>query len=321
MAFAIAFLPQNNSSHDRMEYHSTRASRALRAKIINNAIDEADLYATLLLTVLSCVHFDIPKFMIHLNGFMAILKELTRKASNDGQVSDLSKLGPLSSAFLPLARDLILETSRRLNDVNVNDLVIEFSYSSQFTIGSPTFQRRVQYNIELLGADPNNCLSFCTATWHHFTVLRRCFRHVVFQQIEERRPEFSVQILVSEIKADLQSHNIQEVVARMLALKYNPSAFILPTHSSYDLFTFNLLLYHFCSLLIIMLEANTVTQGAISIEATSLATLILPHIEDRWLGRNTYDPALVPGGFHRAVLIRVLYVLGFDYQSKTVSRS
>lgn len=297
-----------------MEHHSTRAGRALSAKIINDAMDEADLYAALLLTLLSCLYKDVPKFIVHLNGFVAILKELTRKASNHGKNRHLSRVGHLSSVFLPLARDLILEMSRRLR--NTNDLVIEFSYTSQLSIGSPTFEQRIQYHDELLGTDPHNYLSFCHAVWHHLTVLRRYFRHAVFQHIENLKLKFSVQVLVSEIKADLRSHSIQYIVVRLLSLKHDPLAFINSSDSSYDLFTFTLLLYHFCFLLIIMMEAETVSQGAISLEATSLATLMLPPIDDTWLEPNTYDPNVVPWGVRGPVLIRILCILGLTIRAE-----
>src|SRR5204862_5837288 len=123
LAWAAAFLPPDPSNYDRMEYYSTCAGRALRTKS-SETIDESDIYAASLLTILSCLYLDRQKSEIHLKGFLAIIDEFSKKLLKQEMSGQLSTVHHLSM-FMPLVRDLIIEASRCSHVPNT--LVIQFS--------------------------------------------------------------------------------------------------------------------------------------------------------------------------------------------------
>ena len=279
LACAVAFLPPNLSNYDRVEYYSTCAGRALRTKN-SDTIDESDIYAVSLLMVLSCVFLDGPKFEIHLKGFLAIMDEVSKKTWNREKASKLSTIDHLWM-FLPLVRDLIIEMSRII--YIPNSLVVHFSSACQHIIGPASFKGRAQYYQELFGVDPYQRNTFCNSVWHHCTVLRRCFREVVSAQIEGQGMNTTISRLVAEAKVDLLSSDMEAVVCRLLMTYSKSGRDSRSSVENDDAMEFALLSYAFCSLLIILLQHDTLIQGLTSPKASRLARSMLHLIEDKWL--------------------------------------
>jgi hypothetical protein len=74
VAFAAAYVPAHlyPSFAERIEEQTALASKALRKKTSTN-LDEGDLFAVCLLTLLSCIQGNAEKFRIHLGGLIAIM--------------------------------------------------------------------------------------------------------------------------------------------------------------------------------------------------------------------------------------------------------
>src|SRR5271170_3263842 len=72
--------------------------------------------------------------------------------------------------------------------------------------------------------------------------------------------------------------------------------------------TFALLLYNFCALLIILLQAETVLIGTECPDAASLATSIVQLVDDRWIEP---DISSLVGGLPTSILVTMLSIAGF----------
>lgn len=273
------------------------AGTALRKKTYKT-IDEGDLYAASLLSILSCVHFDSFKFGIHLNGTIAIMNEFSRNVTGRAPLSRFSTL------FFPLLRDLIIEMSRHVYGPSTD--IIQFLNTSRNIMGPIRFQNRAQYHSELYGIDFHRHNSFSHAIWHHCTVLRRCFREVLIQQIERGDTSISVLSLISEVESDLKSAN--------LVWKVKSSSLVDPQAGRIqDELTFTLLLYDFCIFLTILSQARTIIKGSLSPEAISLARSMLHRLESRWLDLSAVDFITAPPAqLRRFVLIRILWMVGLS---------
>lgn len=127
------------SHYDRTEFHSNLSCEALKRRTCEN-INEGDFFAACLLAYLACLRRDTVRFQIHLNGVIAIMKEFVRGTSryNHGHYT----------AFWPLARDLLLEGSRRV--ASATNPILYFCYTSRKIHGYKAFVRRVTYMRKLL---------------------------------------------------------------------------------------------------------------------------------------------------------------------------
>ena len=301
LAWATAFYPREFGSNEPLR-HSLSAGRALASKNAND-IDVFDLYAAFLLTLLSGIHQNGAIFIIHLRGVKAILSTLDR---------DTLAKPPNSlhlAIFLPLVRDLILETSRYISLLCCE--ILELLDIFRATIGPITYDQRIHYFTALLGGDSGTHFVFLQSIWHHTTALRRCFRQTVIQQqgntAAVRRSV--IQDLTADIKVDLDSINVKRAVAQLLIDKSSASHTI-----AQDEFTlpakFALLLYQFCSYLILLIEGDTV-RGALSIvDAETSASALLPLIGDDWLNRDTLLPT--PLCLRKFISLRVLWMAGLS---------
>lgn len=115
-------------------------------------------------------------------------------------------------------------------------------------------------------------------------MLRRCFRATVYAHLEGSRPSKCVDSVVSEIKIDLESRGVQEIVAQLKELRASPEAMVL-YNRNHESLMFALLLHQVCSLFIVLLNAETVIQGCASPEALPLATSVVHLIDEKW-----FDP-------------------------------
>ena len=155
LAWGAAFTPLSDQSGYPLmvvEY-SSRTFKAIRTKTVDT-IDEADLFATFLLTLLSCVYVDVSTFKTHLHGFVAVAKEIRRRTGNDESHLHLS-------TFSPLARDMILEGFRQFRpQLELKPLVIKFCQQCHQVIGPQSLIRRADYLMEFFGFDPNREYAF-----------------------------------------------------------------------------------------------------------------------------------------------------------------
>lgn len=313
LAWAAAFVASGPSAYDRVLNHSMSAGRALMNKT-PETIDEADLFAAWLLCLLSCTYSNTEQFEIHLNGFMAMMKLLKKRNWSQGEYGELSKTGYHLSILLPLSRDMITEMSRWT--AISNDLMIKFSYISHQLIGPVSSRQHAQYHNEFFGVDSLQCHAFSGSIWDHYTVLRRCFRDTLFRQIVGGKTSTFVQVLVSEINVDLLSQ--RGTVDQLYIQTQQPDQ----VPGSQDFPRFAMTLYDTCCLLILLLQAENVIEGAASPEAVVFATSILQLIEDRWLAPGSIDLLVgrSPRGLSTLILVRILCVTGLVLNSKTYPR-
>ena len=302
LAWAAAFIAPKLSFWDRMEAHSLAAIKALNSKSYSDNFDMADLYASLLLAFLSCIYRNGLLFTKHVIEAMGIM--LNSKAMHSAR--NHARL----SIFLPLARDLILEASRTL--LQSNELVLHFFDVCQKTIGPPDFDHRVEYCQELVCVSEQRCYTFYHSIWHHTTILRRCLRDTVWRQFTDTGLTPYTRSVLKGVKNDLQSANVQAVVAQLTVLKSNPAQEDGEPHIAHGEWMFALLLYHFCKLMTTLLEAETLIQGLSSVEAVSHASELLLFVDHTWLQD---DPCLpcnlgVPSNLRKAVVVRVLLLIG-----------
>ena len=273
---AFSFAP---SAYLWMEEHSASAHRALRRRN-SETIEDVDVYASLLLCVLSCLYPNSEQFTKRLEDLVTMMAMLKKKEWKKGDSGHLSNNH--LSIFLPLGRDLILELSRRVPNINIDAPLIQFSYISHYLIGPATFHQRAQYDKEFYGFDSCQYSHhlFTNGLLHHYTILRRCFRQSLLLQVEGNEISKEIHIVVSETKADLQSrefvHHLWELVQRMG--DFNTYA---------DSMQFFLVLHNFCQLIILLLEAKTLKQGVVSPNAIFSASSLLQLIKYRWLEPGT----------------------------------
>lgn len=78
LAFAATCAPSTISDDEIAMFHSSRACAALRM-LTSNSLEEADLYAALLLTLLATIKGDVAEYAVHLKEFEAVMRELKLK--------------------------------------------------------------------------------------------------------------------------------------------------------------------------------------------------------------------------------------------------
>jgi hypothetical protein len=299
LAFATAFIPPAVFDEDRLEYHSNQACKVFLTKT-PATLDESDLFAAFLLTFLACIYGDLFRFGVHLNGFLAILKEMQSRSRNDREASRLG-------IFWPLTLDLILEGSRRV--CGSNDLVIEFCFLSQQLLGPQNFIRRAKYTLELFGKEAKGDFAFLQAVWQHSAILRRCFRDTVLRQLHgETGINPLANSVVSEAKADLNSQEIMTVVFDLFTRR-SQHGHGTCNDINHNLMMFMLLLHQFCRLLIHLLESETIIQHGISAEGTLLAQGVIQLVQPEWLLPDVESNPF-PLYHARAFLPRMLWIVG-----------
>jgi hypothetical protein len=294
-----------------MQHHSICAARALKSKT-EATIELADLYAAFLLTLLSGTYEDGARYAIHLRGVKAIMAILSDTISDQRHSVHLN-------IFLPLVRDLLLETSRLIDSRCLpNHEILEVLVFFQSMIGAVSHVQRDRYFEVLFGAESRTQFTFLQAIWHHTTTLRRCFRDSLARQVDDGIGNSSVvRALVSEIKSDLQSIRVKEIVNQLVILQSLPSAETSNdfTHTSS---MYALLLHRFCWYLIIILEEESIMGSLTSIRVASSASALLPLIDDGWLVGDLVQMRMpTPMNLRRHVVVRILWMAGLVLDPKS----
>jgi hypothetical protein len=301
LAFIAAYLPSDIDYYERIVVHSELCGKELMSK--NPAtLNEADLFAAFLLTWVSCIRKDVLAFRIHLKGFSAILEELSFRNGRAGTSHQLS-------VFWPLARDLILEGSRMVDAVDgASGHIIEFCGIAGQTMGPQKFSGRARYLDLLVRADPNCHTTFSQAVWHHCGLLRRCLRYTVpIQKNGGTALTTVIQPIVTDIKADLDSLEMKNIAFQLSLMKLSQNDTVqFGRWTAY--WQFMLLLYQYDKLMIVLLEAETVEEGASSCESANIAVSILQIMKDQITSLNIFSLYLLD--FNTSLLPRILWVSG-----------
>ena len=310
LAWAAAFVrpPSDTRFWEQVQIHTIYAARAMISKT-PLTIDLADLYAAFLLTLLSSTYGDYENYGRHLRGVKAIMVIL------GDSVSDQRKSVHIS-IFLPLVRDLLLETSRCAPLQFVPSCeVLEFVAFFQSTIGPITHIQRDRYCQVLFGSESRWEFTFLQAMWHHTTILRRSFRDSVTRQLsKEVGSSLLVQSLLAEIKSDLQSIKVKEVVNRLVILQSLPQSETL-NDFMHLCAMFGLLLHRFCWYIIVLLEEESIVGSLESIGVITSASALLPLIDENWLvGDLLHLPTPFP--MRRFLVLRILWMAGLALNPK-----
>jgi hypothetical protein len=308
LAFIAAYLPCGIDCYEHIVVHSGLCGKALMSKNLAT-LNEADLFAAFLLTWVSCISKDVPAFRIHLKGFSAILEELSFRSGRAGTSHQLS-------VFWPLARDLILEGSRMVDAVDgVTGHIIEFCGIAGQAMGPQKFCGRARYWDLLVRADPKCHTAFSQAVWHHCGLLRRCFRYTVpIQKNGGTGLTTAIQPIVTDIKADLDSLEMKNIAFQLSLMKLSQDNTV-----QFDKWTaywqFMLLLYQYTKLMIVLLEAETVEEGASSCESATIAVSILQIIKAEIISLDISSLYLLD--FNTFLLPRILWVSGLTLTPET----
>jgi len=304
LAWASAFVPAGLPFSEQLQHHSVSVDWALLSKT-RNTIDVADFYAAFLMALLSAAYHNRSGFTKYFRVVKALLGKLRYRFSS---ASNPIHLG----IFLPLARDLFLEFGRREVLFQLNGEILELCRLFQTTIGPVSMSQRTHYCNELLtGVDPQMHFAFLQTMWAHTTMLRRCFRHTILRKSRgQQHNESLIASLVSEVKSDLLSREVKELVDRLTILRGGPIS-QSQCDDSNSCWKFGLLLHQYCGHLILLLEAENVFDELLSREARASAETILSLIEDNWLDFYNGDQLLpTPLCLRRFLVVRSLWISG-----------
>lgn len=298
LALAAAFIPSNLPYYERMKHHSVLAYKSLQRKT-SATVNEADLFAECLLTVLSTVYSDGESFKIHIMGFLSIMK----KFNGQSKITDPGCL-PL---LWPLGRDLILDSSRYAP--NSTGVVFNFCYVCRQVMGALTLRSRLKYNRELFGFNLDPYYPFTQAMWQHLTLLRRAFRETICQEMGHGKRKYGQMkdSVVMEVKFDLASQDLRDIVNKLFQLKAEGD----PTmaRSKLELLIYLLAIHQLCQLLITLMEGNNTLQQTSRAESRELAQSLLELIKPHWLVVD--DPAQAfPMSRSKSVAVRMLGITG-----------
>ena len=296
LALAAALNPSDQINSDLAYVYCRKAHRTLLTKNFAT-VREADLFAAFVLAMVSCVLGEFSAFRTHLGDFMN-LAQLNRRGSTNENRHALSM-------FWPLARDLLLESSRTF--LRASDLVLEFHNNCRRFLGPQSLLTRVNYLTTFYGDDPEHDCAFLQASWQYSIVLRVCLRKTLSRQFQGYQSTDTITAsVVSELKSDLSSSQSNAIVARICAeLGFGPQ---LPFN--YDLSAYALLLHQFCHLLITLLEATTLVEGARSLAARRHALTILDLLRPEWMHDNGKSDSIFPRNISPFVIPRILRIVG-----------
>ena len=298
---------------ERVETYISGAHKALLRKTAES-VDDGDLFAIVLLTLLSCQQTSASGFELNLRGFMSVLRELSGR--RNGWQDNFC-------LFWPLARDLILQGSRRLGYWNYpQDAIIHFYRFCQSVLGSQRLIPTADYMFELYGFDAKREYAFCQSVWHYSVVLRICFRQAVYRQIRGLTGlKASYSAVVSDIEGNLNVAEIRELVTSLYLLKARTGANMI-MDSRIDLLMFTLLVHQFCRHLIILLQATTVFEGAASVEGIISATSLFDLIQPEWSALVAITPyTFYPRSLSRYFVPRASWVAGLSFHNDKFSQS
>jgi hypothetical protein len=305
LAYTSAFAP--NSSYARMEHYSSLACQQLMRKS-PSTFDEADLFAAFLLTMLSCLYQDASNFLLHLFGFSAIMADLVKQ----GRERYIH-----CRVFWLLARDLILEKSRRVP--GVNDKILKFCQITRPLIGQHRVVDRARYRKELFGPG-RPYVPVMLSIWNSYCLLRRCLWHAVTKHLGERiNSDAMIHSTLAEVKVDNDGKG-EEIEA-----EFNYKTL----QSDRDRTVGARLLYRACKLIIAILEDESIFEGqspqAIVSEATALMNFIdtarlVPSSAELYTMQSTVAQRMVRMYLPRIICL-ISFGLGNTIDEERISKS
>ena len=309
LAWGAAYTPlPDQSGYARMREYTNQAVSAIRTKL-PDTFEEADLFATFLLTLLSSVYADFTTFQKNMYSFVAIAREIRRR-------TDENKCQIHLSTFWPLARDMILESFRRFpltSNLTLASIVLVFCRQCVGIFGSQSIIRRADYLWDFFGFDPNREYAFSESVWIYSRLLRVCFRSTVYRQLGgETNMDLLIESTILELKQDLRSLEIAAIVSRIPSIK---STLDLHAHSSsadprIDLLRYSFLVYRFCDLLMSLLEARTILEGTRDDKCIKIALEINGLVEPEWLLVHWSRQNLYPRAVAHWLTPRILWTAG-----------
>ena len=239
------------------------------------SIDAADLFAVFLLIVVHSQYRDFEsgvKVKTHLTGFVSVLNSLRRQKIP--RLSLMDNDGPFST-LLSLAHDIILELTRYV--MVTNDSVLQFCSE----VGPVKYSHRKRYQAEFV----RNISQYSPETitiWQNCTILRRLFRSTVHEDTSGQKRSSIVAKIASEVDKDITSLPMSEYVTgqRLFFLQR-------PTRGGEELesveeASFWIAVYDYSKLLLLLIQAATVTQGLETESARELGCSLVSRIEDHW---------------------------------------
>jgi len=298
---------------DWMERYADLSGKALRKKSEQN-IDESDFYAACLLALGQAWTGQKGKVEIHLKGVAAILSIIFQKAG--GKQQFVSSLGSQSSIFFFLY-DIALHALLRFLPLSPQ-ASLEFSTRFGSIAGLVSYEEREGYHNALQLCPPRNHFTpwpaFLTI-WHHYQSLLRAWDLTYEHQHPMFRIPLAVQLLVYDIKSDLES---AELVAAVMQIRH-----LLPIGPEPHDFNSKgarlrviLLLYQSCCLLLNLLtESHCIAETLCNSEtALRWAGSIYDLIHDQMLQEKTLFYVSRPTSSLRAVfpddiVIRIIPII------------
>jgi hypothetical protein len=304
LAFTAAHLPFDIDCPERILVHSGLCGKTLISKSMAT-LNEADLFAALLLAYASRIRNDFSTFHIHVKGFGAILEELSNRSVRKRTSHQLS-------IFWPLARDLIIEASRHVDGSSCH--VFEFCRLSQKAMGPQSYADRSRYWNSLVENDPNGRFAFAHAVFRQTGILRRCFRDTILVQRTEGKVIIPlIQSVVAEIQADLNSPEMKLVAVQLSLARYSDDD-ALQSDELRAYSQFILALYHFCQLMIVMMEGETVAEGTSSSESLIRSLSLLQVMQAQIIPHPTN---IFPLNFGPFLVPRMLWISGLALSTET----
>jgi hypothetical protein len=300
LAYSSAFAP--NSSYEHVERYSSLACQQLIQKT-PSTIDEADLFAVFLLTLLSCLYQDASNFRRHLFGFTAIMGELERQAS--------ARLINYRMFWL-LARDMIVNGSRQVP--GVNGMIFEFCHISQPLIGQQRVADRVRYNEELFGP----CRPYApviASIWNSYCLLRRCLWYALCKHLGNAtiNSEEMVHSVLAEVKVDNEGKGDEiEAEFRYTTLQQDRDNTVLAR-----------LLYRVNKLIIAILEDENIFNGQSPQAIVCAATSVVHFIQSENLTPNSAEVRskdTIAQRDVRSVLPRILCLVSLGLGDSTIDQ-
>ena len=196
---------------DEMEHYADLSGKALRKKS-EQSIDETDFFAACLLAIAHSWSGQNGKVEIHLKGAVAILSIIFRKVG--GKQRFVSSLGSHSSIFFFLY-DIALYALLRLLPLSPQ-ASLEFSSEFSSIAGHVSYEEREGYHYALQLCPPRNHFTpwptFLTI-WQYYQSLLRAW------ELTYEHPTFpipsAVQLLVHEIKSDLESPELLDAITQI----------------------------------------------------------------------------------------------------------
>ena len=265
------------SDDDQEEYHR-RATQSLQRKLNDPpSIEEGDLFAVSLLAMWASCHRMNDRFTAHTRGFTALMNHL--RQNTPPMLSTLSVFWPMARDEIILhAYDLELDSEGGI----ANDLC-----SNAFT-GDEAFQERQEYQ-HALGRDTLCEVSvdgLFSAAWQQLFVLRACSNKVIQG---ERKDIVSVIATLAGVRASLYPYDHEQLVTTFLTELTEFDKRNTTNRWPFLDKAAGIVCLLLCKLLLIVLEAPSVSYGIYSkegIDAANMFVIFINRAEYGLFGRG-----------------------------------